>query len=131
MKQPKNVSEFCEAIQELADKLGVNQKYLGILLPSMSASQVGRLVNKHSADMKFAAEIQYAYDVLLEADERGILPVAPKSLTPVVFKLLLDLISEQIKNEIMVEEFGKLDLSDEPDLEAYAAAGRKADELSA
>ncbi|WP_143706600.1 hypothetical protein, partial [Xenorhabdus innexi] len=51
-------------LTELAVKLGINNKTLGYLLPNMSASQIGRLVNASAYQAKYTDEVRLAIMVL-------------------------------------------------------------------
>lgn len=119
--------EMCERVDTLAKKLGINQKQLGILLPSMSASQIGRMVNKHAVDPKFDEALTFCIEILELMEERNLLPISPKSKYPVVFRLAADYLLIERKYRYTREEFseeykddfdetGELDFSNDPDI---------------
>lgn len=119
--------EMCERIETLSKKLGINQKQLGIILPAMSASQIGRMINKHAVDPKFDEAMTFGIEVLEFMDERQLLPMSPKSKYPVVFQLAADYLLVERKYKYTREEFsseyaddfgetGELDFSKDPDI---------------
>lgn len=119
--------EMCERIETLSKKLGINQKQLGIILPAMSASQIGRMINKHAVDPKFDEAMTFGIEVLEFMDERQLLPMSPKSKYPVVFQLAADYMLVERKYKYTREEFsseyaddfgetGELDFSKDPDI---------------
>lgn len=99
------LDEMSARAEELAKKLGINNKQLGILLPSMSASQIGRMVNKHKVDPKFDEALMFGIEVLEFMDERALLPVAPKSQYPAIFQLAADYMLLERKYRYSLEEF--------------------------
>lgn len=123
---PNTIEEYAENIAELADGLGINNKTLAIVLPNMSTSRISRLVKEHKAGPEFAMDIQYAYDVLLEAHIRGALPVSPRTRTPAVLKLIADMIVAETKFAIMTEQHGNPGFDDADDLVTYQAIAEKA-----
>lgn len=121
------LEELCVTAEELAKKLGINNKQLGILLPSMSASQIGRMINKHKVDPKFDEALTFGIEILQFMDDRQLLPVAPKSQYPAVFKLAADYLFVERKYRYTCQEFaneyaedfgeaGELDFSKDPDI---------------
>lgn len=119
--------EMCERIETLSKKLGINQKQLGIILPAMSTSQIGRMINKHAVDPKFDEAMTFGIEVLEFMDERQLLPMSPKSKYPVVFQLAADYLLVERKYKYTREEFsseyaddfgetGELDFSKDPDI---------------
>lgn len=121
---------MCARIEELAKKLGINNKQLGILLFSMSASQIGRLINKHKVDPKFDEALTFGIEILEFMDERALLPVAPKSQYPAIFQLAADYLLIERKYRYTREEFsgeyaedfgetGELDFSTDPDISIF------------
>lgn len=123
---PNTITEYCDNIAELAEQQGINNKTLAIVLPTMSTSRISRLVKERTAGTEFAMELQYAYDVLLEAHLRDALPVSPRSKTPAILKLIADMMIGETKYAIMTEQFESPDLSDADDLAAYEAITEKA-----
>lgn len=123
---PQTIEEYGENISELADALGINNKTLAIVLPHMSTSRIGRLVKEFKAGPEFAMDLQYAYDVLLEAKTRGALPVSPRTKTPAVLKLIADMIIAETKFAIMTEQHGNPGFDDADDLATYIAIAEKA-----
>lgn len=117
-------------IDDLAKKLGINNKQLGILLPSMSASQIGRMVNKHKVDPKFDESLTFGIEVLEFMDNRALLPVAPKSQYPAIFQLAADHMLLERKYRYSLEEFhndfaedfneqGELNFDGDPDISTF------------
>lgn len=127
---PNTITEYAENISELAESLAINNKMLGIVLPNMSASRISRLVKDHKAGPEFAMDIQYAYDVLLEAHMRGALPVSPRTRTPAVLKLVADMIIAETKFAITTEQFGNPGFEGADDLATYQAISEKAASFS-
>lgn len=123
---PQTIEEYGENIAELADSLGINNKTLAIVLPNMSTSRIGRLVKEFKAGPEFAMDLQYAYDVLLEAHTRGALPVSPRTKTPAILKLIVDMIIAETKFAIMTEQHGNPRFDDADDLATYMAIAEKA-----
>jgi hypothetical protein len=99
------LDELCVHTEELAKKLGINNKQLGILLPSMSASQIGRMINKHKVDPKFDECVTFGIEILEFLDGRALLPVAPKSQYPAIFQLAADFLLIERKYRYSLEEF--------------------------
>lgn len=123
---PQTVEEYGQNIEELCETLGVNLKTLSIVLPNLSSSRISRLVREHKASPEFAMDIQYAYDVLLEAHLRDALPVSPRTRTPAVLKLIADMIVAETKFAIMTEQHGNPGFDDADDLAIYQAIVEKA-----
>lgn len=110
-----------EEIAALATKLGINNKTLGLLLPSMSASQIGSMVNNHKFNDKFTEEVTVALMVLREIDALGVLPCSPKTLYPNVLlafveKVLLAKKYEYTLMELKNDPVWEADLGDAGEL---------------
>lgn len=123
---PQDTTEFCENIATLAEMLGVNNKTLGIVLPNMSQSRISRLLREFKIDPAFSFEIQTAYDILLEAHLRNVLPVSPRSMTPAILQLIADMIVAETKFAIMTEVHGNPGFESANDLMGYEAIVKKA-----
>lgn len=130
------LDEMSAHAEELAKKLGINNKQLGILLPEMSASQIGRMINKHKVDPKFDECLTFGIELLEFMDERALLPVAPKSQYPAIFQLAADYMLVERKYRYTVAEFHdelvkifnqpELDFSNDPDISTFKSVSHLA-----
>ncbi|PHM52120.1 MULTISPECIES: hypothetical protein [Xenorhabdus] len=91
-------------LTELAVKLGINNKTLGYLLPNMSASQIGRLVNASAYQAKYTDEVRLAIMVLTEIDAVGALPCSPKTVYPNILLAFAEKVQTALKYKYTLEE---------------------------
>ena len=131
------LDEMCVHVEDLAKKLGINNKQLGILFPSMSASQIGRMLNKHKVDPKFDECVGFGIELLEFMEDRAMLPVAPKSKYPALFKLAADFLLLERKYQYTRDDFktefaddfnehGELDFSNDPDISTFKSVSHLA-----
>lgn len=97
-------AETAKKIADYAVKFGINNKNLGLLLPTMSAAQVSNLINKHKYNDRFTDEVNVALLVLEEINVDGILPCNPKTLYPNILLSVTEKVLVKKKYEYTLEE---------------------------
>lgn len=97
-------AETAKKIADFATKFGINNKTLGLLLPSMSASQVSNLVNNHKYNEKFTDEVGVALLILEAINVDGVLPCSPKTLYPRIMLSVAEKVLLRLKYQYTLEE---------------------------
>ena len=97
-------AEIAKKIADYATKFGINNKNLGLLLPTMSTAQVSNLINKHKFNDRFTDEVNVALLILEEIDIDGVLPCSPKTIYPNVMLSVAEKVLVKKKYEYTLEE---------------------------